>query len=603
MQNRLAIFKSVPRMISYCLLIFAFLVDPASSSGSLRELLKSFEDSETDLNYITIINLDFKETINDNIDIMDSPIVVLDIKEGFSNMNFLNHRRVDDLESLKFFFNSKIMSVVFFGNTTQESVIVALQFLKFHFMQRTILVFDNDVSIKEFVPLFRRFQNLIILNVNDFESSRNYSDNMKTSHVFNGGVPPKTVIKDISGEKVIVNAFRITPYCFMRYNEISKRYEYYGILSHVIENFIQYINGTPDFISPKELDERNITAHAPLEGANLTTYVQFVPSMSYSKNMLICLLRSNPIEPYKVFLVFNSPGQIDMDSYSTRPLDHNSWICIIVFIFYASILYTVSRRLIKINKSYWASFSIVLRGILAQSFEMERTLVCIIVVVFGFMLTICYSALLGSYLTTLIYEDPLEDWSDVVEKNLTVMIMETFNKENIRNNIPELGMYKDYIKYVPSQNRLYYGPVDPNRALIGNTGFWKYMMELQMKFYNTRIYRRSKFNFGRSFLFIYHEHHLKYKYRLNYFLALIKETGLYNYWCSQAVYENLKYKFYPNLTIRQESAVNILTVRYFRKIFIIWGSGMLLGSVVFCLEMVKKLISGFRIDLIIKIEF
>lgn len=594
-------------MSFYCLISLAFLVDPGNSFGSLRELLKSFEESETDLSYITVFNVDYKNNINGIIDVFSSPKVVLDIEKGSSNMHFLNHRKVEHSESLRFYFSSHIMSVVFIGNTSEESAEVVFEFLKLDFIRRTILVFSDYTVKPMFLEFFERFQNLIVVDDDLFEGFKNYSDNTGVSRVFDGKVfPLKSVMKDISGDKIIVNGFQYAPYCMVHYNELTKSYEYYGLISHVIQNFIQYINGTAEFILAKDLIARNISEFHPLTGANLTTYVQFLPPMSYSDNMKTFQLRSNPIEPYTVFLVFNAPRQVDSSSYPVRPLESVVWILLITFIIYASTLYTVCQKIANISNSYWTNFSIVLRSILAQSYEMERSLVGIIVVVFGFMLTLTYSAILGSYLTTLIFEEPLENWSDIAKRNMTVMVTETYNTHLIRRNIPEFQRYKDYIRFVPAKvkHAMYYeGHVRSSIAFMESSGHWKYMMAPQMIFYNTRIFQRSKSSFGRSFMFAYHKYHFKYKYRLNHFLALIRETGLYKFWCSQAFYENLKYKFYPHIKVTREMAINALNVNYFKNIFIMWSFGMLLGSIAFGLEWVKKSISGFRINLIIRIEF
>lgn len=589
----------------YYAISFVFLVDPGLSSKSLRGLLKAFEDIETDLKYITVFNVDYKETINDFMDILDSPKIVLDIKEGVNDLNFLNHRTVKDIKSLKFLFGRRCMSTVFFGNATEESVLIVVQFLKLSFMQRTILIFDDEEFIEMSVSLFKKFQNLIIINMKSFTKCKCFSDNKGNVHAFNGNVPPKAVFTDISGEKVIVNGFQYAPYCMVYYNEISKRYEFYGLVSHILENFINYINGTANFIPAKELYKRNITEAQPEIGANFSTFVQFLPGLQYSLNMRISQLRSYPYDHFQVFLVFNSPHQIARDSYAFRPLNPSVWILNMIFIIYASALYTVSLKLAKIDKSFWSSFSIVFRSLLAQSFEPDKTLVCVIAVVYGFMLTTAFSAFLGSYLTLLIFEEPLEGWSDIVKRNMTVFISDTYNVDEIRSNVPELDIYKEHITYVPPRTKhemIYDGNIDSNTAFVENSGHWKYMMVPQMEFYDTRIYRTSKYSFGRSFMFIYHEYSLKYKYRLNRFLGLIKDSGLYNFWCNQAFYENLKYRFYPHLKITRPTAVDTLTLKYFRKVFQVWSFGLFFASLAFCLEWISIFVSGFCIEWIFWIK-
>lgn len=587
----------------YCLISLAFLVDPGYSSGRLRELLKSFEESENDLSYITVVNVDYKNNINDIIDVFSSPKIVLDIEKGANNVHFLNHRKVEQTESLRFYFSSRIMSVVFIGNTSEESADLAFEFLKFDFIRRTILVFKDDNFKGIFLENFKRFQNLIIID-DDFKG---YSDNSGVSHVFDGKVVPlKTFMKDMSGDKITVNAFPYAPFCMIHYNELTKSYEYYGIISHVIQNFIDYINGTADVVHVKDFRARNISEYTPLRGANLTTFVQFLPGMNYSDNMKIFQLRSNPIEHYTIFLVFNAPRQVDSSSYPMRPLESTVWIILIIFVIYASILYTVCQKVANISHSYWTNFSMVLRSILAQSYEMEQSVVCIIVVVFGFMMTLTYSAYLGSYLTTLIFEEPLEDWPDIAKRNMTVIVAETYSTDRIRKNIPEFDRYKDYIRFVSvkAKHEIYYeGHIHPKMAIMENSAHWKYLMAPQMIFYNSEVFRRSKFSFGRSFMFIYHTYHFKYKYRLNHFLALIRETGLYQFWCSRVFFENLKYKIHPHVKVKKETAIKALKVNYFKNIFIMWSCGMALGSIAFGLEWAKKLISGFRINLIIRIEF
>lgn len=574
----------------FCLISFAVILE-SNALNNLRQILKAFENSEKDLNYISIFTVDYTNSITNIINVFESPKIIVNIQYGASNEIYQHLRKVEDTSSLIFYFNSRILSVVFIGSPIEESITKLHDFLKFNFNRRIILIFE-----KEIIPFdeFSTYFNLISISLKYFESSKKYiifNTFEEISYTFNGKVPAKNKMRNALGQQIFINVFRFAPYCMTYFNKSTKEYKYFGLLSHVLSNFVQFINGVTSFVPEQVLKAKNITEHQPLEAANLTTFVQFFPGLGYSNNMKIAQQRSNSIEHYKIFLIFSSPHQIDRSLYTTRPLRLRVWIAILAFIVYSTILYTICSKVFKSNGDFWESFNIVLRSLLAQSFRVQRNLFCFLTVIFGFMLTTWYSSILGSSLATLLYEDPWNTWNDVVERNITVYISNVFNRKEILNNVPELIQYKKYIKYVgaKAKHRMYYeSGGDPRIAFQENSGHWKYMMVPQMDFYSTRIYQKSKDNFGRSYMFLYYEYYFKYKFRFNYFLNLIQDHGLYKYWCTQAFYENLKYKFYPSLKFKHEKAVDVLSLNFFRTMFILWSFGILSAFISLFLEIIWK---------------
>lgn len=80
-----------------------------------------------------------------------------------------------------------------------------------------------------------------------------------------------------------------------------------------------------------------------------------------------------------------------------------------------------------------------------------------------------------------------------------------------------------------------------------------------------------------------------YKDRLNRFLQIAKDTGLYHHWCERVFLENLQLKVYKDhLDLsNHETTSHSLRLEYFQYVFLVWFLGVFAGFIAFCIEFIQ----------------
>lgn len=78
----------------------------------------------------------------------------------------------------------------------------------------------------------------------------------------------------------------------------------------------------------------------------------------------------------------------------------------------------------------------------------------------------------------------------------------------------------------------------------------------------------------------------EYKERINRFIGIVKDGGLYQHWCDLAPKEFLDSKIIADYPEVEEASIQVLQLDFFLYPFCIWSAGLILSFLVFLFEFV-----------------
>lgn len=307
---------------------------------------------------------------------------------------------------------------------------------------------------------------------------------------------------------------------------------------------------------------------------------------------------SDPLETNNVFVIVPSPRRLSWRWYPFKPFNQGLWIFLGLNVFSISFVITITLNYIQVKENFWRVFGYIWRAILAQSFPFPYKsrqklflLSFMLPVVLGFVTTIWYNTILGSFLSTKLLQTPIETIDDLRKSKFRIIDDAYSNgtlylNQDYQANQDLLLVLGDKIaaRLIDSLDRHY--------AYIEDSTHWTYFTVPKMIFFDDPRFRKMKLNLGVSFSRIYLNYSSPFKNELNRFIHLTKDVGLYNHWCERVFIENLKYKFSTFEPEPKEPIFHQLRVEYFENVFMTWGHILVIATVTFLLEVLTHFLKN-----------
>lgn len=260
-------------------------------------------------------------------------------------------------------------------------------------------------------------------------------------------------------------------------------------------------------------------------------------------------------------------------------------------VFYGSSLLALTMKVINEGVDFWNHFNDILRLIICQPINTQSLrrmrglfLFYIFNQTLGFIIVVWYSAILGSFLTTYIYGKTICSFVDIRAANLKILFPKLdfnilTNFEGIKDNL-DLFEMTDITKMNHLRNHL-----DIGYAYVTLNDHWNHFALPQMRFYNDERFKATKILLAKGIAFMNINHDSVYKARLNRYIHIIKDVGLFQLWCEKVFMENLKHSVSMQLmTKSKDNVVKVLEIGYFEYLFIGWSVGLAFSCLVFVCE-------------------
>lgn len=311
--------------------------------------------------------------------------------------------------------------------------------------------------------------------------------------------------------------------------------------------------------------------------------------LEFRPDLILMMLETNNLENSGQCLVVPKLRPISEELYTFYAYKCLTWIVIFMSLFYIAM---ATKYLF--NMSYfqglqfgialitWTSWDPLQKYLKIRHFR--QLIVFNILCIYGFWLTNIYSAKLSTFLTTYVYGKDIETVNDVLESGLKIMVDETVpitnRRKDLQNSFVKEGDRLKVWNNIMNFNRSY-------GYFILNY-FWEYLKFKQelltkKKFHLTKICD----NYDSKFLlFEMLANTNKFKYLKPYLLKysfMIDEAGLMDIWNTLSYIDMSKFKKLKSL--RDDGEVRKpLTLLFYKKIWILVGSGWIIAFMVFLFE-------------------
>lgn len=333
------------------LCIFAYLIPSTLSNINIvTNFLNNLEFSKN-LNSIYILNIGNSQFSSTIIGSLKLPKIFV---QNNIRLDYLNLTKFEIGNALKYHFNYEIMGIIIVEKL--ELSIIQNNLLKemFWFSRDKILVIISENTFNETSKLFLylyslKFVNFIYLDIQTFKITKKFQKVglFPDAHLLSDTEFKKETIQNVKHFQLKVACNRQFPfsYCFEKNSKIVKN----GRTIHLINNFIQFINGTMKITieQAKELSKYD-------KYFDLSTRVTVsVGNIQAGRNILNFELYSNILEKVDFLLVIPKASYIKNLLYVVKPFSIALWIMFIVFIMYGSSILTLTLYLTGKNFNFW----------------------------------------------------------------------------------------------------------------------------------------------------------------------------------------------------------------------------------------------------------
>ncbi|KAL5277532.1 hypothetical protein ACFFRR_002637 [Megaselia abdita] len=453
---------------------------------------------------------------------------------------------------LKFFMNHNFLTIIF-SSFSMEVMKVLFNYQR---SNRIFIVSENYTSISiELKNLYdAKFSNVIAL-----DSENIYS--MELFPVFKitklSNLEFKNQFKDIHNYKVFLSFYPGKNRAVF-YKDKSNKTVYGGFVVNCVKTFISYINGKT------RIQQGESNALPGEKGVDfISGLIPSVNKESISDSPF--LLRWGIMMP--------APKEINSMLYLKAPIDDEVWIYYWGNILFTSIMLSVAAR----DTDWFKHFGSVLKATLGQSFEYhsERLRVMyILLIVFGFTIVTWYSALFGSFVTTVLYEKEIKSWDDIHNANYKItMFQQDFD------TIKEIIMFRDgnYDLYdvVPSSemSRRTFALDNRYGYILGNDA-WDYFLNPLQKLYNIKKFVWLEKDYIVDHLYYVNvEENSIFKDALNEFIHKAQSGGFFVHWFKYSFIEKRREK--NEFVYQPDKVFRVIDVNFLRYGFIILLGGNL----------------------------
>lgn len=373
-----------------------------------------------------------------------------------------------------------------------------------------------------------------------------------------------------------------------------------GPTFHVICNFVNYINGSPLYSLNKG---KEMSMHNGEDFIDLWTMVK-IPSLKY-------LILKYPVsyetyvysfEKLECFIIVPKAEFIKNSLYVVKPFSLQLWIMLFGYIMYGSTIFSLVIYITKREFQFWRIFDHLLRSLLSQSYPnpipgFKITLIYLLAMIMGFVITIWYSTLLGFFLTTFIQEPQVSTIAEFKKAGFKLIDrhqeLELLNGYDDIKDFVLLVSFKELKETLASSNESY--------AYITSTAIWYTIPSFRDYF------KISDFSLESGYVGFRFQENSLFKNRFHRYIHLIQDSGLYGFWKSQypwESYQHLQYFKQLHKEARKED-INLQTLRALNINYIIYPLtflfiGCFCGTIALLLEIFIQKFGQYIISEILK---
>lgn len=542
-----------------------------------------------------------------------SPLTIINDLDRYGNFDHLNILRFGDslnlnfqeLRSpklifsnitqvtLKFMFSSNILTIVILDNRLNLEIQMDIlqKTLRFNNLSNVIVIAKNFKHLRNiFIEgRARKLLNMLVI-INDSKQVYTYSEIGRIR--FHKAMSFPKPIKNIHQQKILLLFQNELPAAYSIIEEDVPA-NYAGFLLRMITEFVNYLNGT--FLPLAVFSEGRKMDKSIFFTNNVWDFMGVFETPS-ARNQNWSILenlqwKSDVLEMFTWRIIVPVPKPIAERRYFLMPF---SRLVLMVYVLLGSyaVLFLIlqryfSERKDKVNNDY---FGITFRAMLSLSYKfkveiepIQVRIVMILLTVLGFMYVAWYSALLGSFVTTFLFEKPLLTLKDIVKSGLKIAISEDDFKLdlNVRQDFPK----HIFVRNMSREEFLRAGDhfnTSFGYAMYGDR--WKYFFKPKMRFFHDKKFLQTEIVLENYYLQLYLRNDSIYKDQVNTFIHRIRDTGLYFYWTRTAFYDILKLMNIERPLFKPRSRLHVLTLEFYVGTFYIIQVGLICGLIVFVFE-------------------
>lgn len=468
----------------------------------------------------------------DDIILKSLTLPTITLQNGLE-MNYLNFPKFESASALKYYFNSEFLALIFMENFEKNDFRNTLLQDIIWYSRDQIIVIISEKSYKNAVNILLNFRqqffvNVIFLCIENFEYSITY-ELFPILNIIPHFEFKKETMKNVKKYTLNIICNNKFPFSYCSVNE-NNMLQGMGRIFHLVDNFIDFINGSEEYFVETE---NEFQSYDNLRYVDLWTNIIVTPIQdSLALFPFSSEINSNILEAHDMFIIIPKASFIDPVLYVTRPFSIFLWTLCFVYLIYGSSVVAFSNHLIKKDSQFWTIFDQLLRSLLAQSFNnalpgLRMTVIYLLAIIFGFVITTFYSAFLGSFLTTYIRKPQISTLSEFKEANMKIIyegeyINTTYGFEDIKDLLIRM-MLEDKMLAIQDKN--------PHLGIIFHSTSW------EITNLNEKYVSLNNFYLEYNFIKLLFPVSSMFKSRFNRYIEIVKETGLYNIWKRQLYYE------------------------------------------------------------------
>lgn len=372
-----------------------------------------------------------------------------------------------------------------------------------------------------------KFLNVIYINIQEFQKSITFQYfpyfKVITMYKFK-----KETIKNVKNYRLNILCNYMFPLskCIMK----SKKLFGEGVLFRLVENFPKFINGTANFLIEKhsELSDYDI-----LDTFDLRTRI--IQSTLRDVQMLYpfhCEIHSKVLQRFSYLVITPKSKYISSFLYITKPFLLSLWIMLAAYLIFGTTILVLSNRIVNRNIEFWKIFDQLFRSLLGQSYVdpipgFHMNIVYLLIMIFGFIITIFYNSFLGSLLTTYKRNPQISTLHEFKKNNMKIMdegkfLNTTFGYKYIEDILFPVKR-DDVYKILSSEDNSY--------GYVMNSVLWD-----TINFSNNYIILKD-FHLESNFLRLMFPVFSIFRKPFDRYIDLVHESGLYEIWKQNVNYE------------------------------------------------------------------
>lgn len=568
--------------------------------------MKELEGSENP-SHIQVMKFRTSFNIEEHFVELNKPKIVLDCTSlgirtnnaGYQRLvglNYLNLPQTLGTPTLKHNFNHSFLTIILIEKISKLPVTFIEWFLLFSKLS-TILIISNNEKAEDLNRVLKmfytmKFTNVLHLDIGSFEATQMITryESFPEYNSVSRGKFEKENTKNIRKKKVPIAFVEQKPYCILIKDKDNT--SAVGILSHFYKTFVKFVNGTliADIKEPKTAAELSEVSLPKLH--EFVTSNAMTPFSTYQANYRITAeINSDDIYFLDIIIVVPKSKPTKKELYLVKIFSIEIWMLTLIFVVFASGAFSLYQMIFKQEITFWRTFGQVFRSSLAQSFPGNRisslmiATFFMITILFGYILTTWFNAILGSFVTTTLFDRQART-------------LEDFRTQNIQIAWPKLGARSRQI--FASMNEIQDLIIEQEifdegkaHAKVVSEHVWDYVIApVENKIDGTSEFVKSDIIVERSFVRVKYKIDSVFKEQINRFIGLVKDVGLYQHWCDIAPKEILESLGNPSAK-QEQNPIQVLQLNFFTYAFYIWFLGLFLSCISFVFEIEPRNILKF----------